>query len=134
MDVDSPGNKKQTVNSLTREINKVSAKQRTVNTSKPSDNVPSNIKTIGDFTFDVGGVTSKFTQALQEKLNEEPTSLNSGAFNSLANQDLNRQAVSRADRIQAIKETAATLQNRLKAEAKKIQAQSANKLNESEYL
>ena len=134
MDVDSPGNKKQTVNSLTREINKVSAKQRTVNTSKPSDNVPSNIKTIGDFTFDVGGITSKFTQALQEKLNEEPTSLNSGAFNSLANQDLNRQAVSRADRIQAIKETAATLQNRLKAEAKKIQAQSANKLNESEYL
>ncbi|KAL4219357.1 hypothetical protein ACF0H5_021937 [Mactra antiquata] len=88
------------------------------------------------FSFDISGVTSKFTQALQAKLNEEPPSL-AGAYGSRNNQDyLNNDndgsSRSRADRIQAIKDTAATLQNRLKEEARKIQAQSsANNQNEN---
>ena len=131
MEVDLPSNTRAattaTLSSNNRDILKPS-RQKTMETS----NQP-NIRTIGEFSFDIGGVTSKFTQALQEKLSQEPVSLasgyngvNSGDFSdpNRLNDGLTR---SRADRIQAIKDTAATLQNRLKEEARKIQAQTTGK-------
>ena len=80
---------------------------------------------------------SKFTQALHEKLNEEPPSL-AGTCNGVGNQEQYRsipndgtKQLSHADRLKAIKDTADTLQNRLKEEARNIQAQSANRKTES---
>ncbi|XP_053380669.1 centrosome-associated protein 350-like isoform X2 [Mercenaria mercenaria] len=130
MNVDAPSNTRQTFSN--KEVLKVN---KTNTNSQPRvDNESSNIRTFGDFTFDIGGVTNKFSQALQAKLNEEPPSL-AGAYGSMNNKehylsDRNRQndglPRSRADRIQAIKDTAATLQNRLKEEARKIQAQASS--------
>ena len=138
MNMDAPSNTRQTFsNSNNKEVLKVN---KTHTNSQPRvENESSNIRTYGDFTFDIGGVTNKFSQALQAKLNEEPPSL-AGAYGSMNSQehylsDRNRQndglTRSRADRIQAIKDTAATLQNRLKEEARKIQAQTSNNKNES---
>ncbi|WAR30810.1 CE350-like protein [Mya arenaria] len=122
MDIDGSGNTRSAANN--RDILKPT---RQKNVEKPNQ---MNVRTIGDFSFDVGNVTSKFTQALQEKLNQEPNSLASGYngvngdnYLSDANRLNDGLPRSRADRIQAIKDTAATLQNRLKEEARKIQAQ-----------
>lgn len=47
------------------------------------------LKTFGDFTFDVNVVTSKFSKALQEKLNEEPPSIAAnGHYAGINSQDL----------------------------------------------
>ena len=110
-----------------------------------------NVRTVDGFTFEVDGVMSKFTQALHEKLNEEPRALrgnsgyaslnsqnhvNSGFPSNLISHDdigysENR---SRQDRLNAIKETAATLQNRLQEEKRKFQGPPGAGLNnESKY-
>lgn len=139
LNVDAPNNTRQTFSNVdTLKVSKINT-----NSQPRVENESSNVRTYGDFTFDISGVTSKFSQALQAKLNEEPPSL-AGMYGSLNNQehylsDHNKQndglTRSRADRIQAIRDTAATLQNRLKEEARKIQAQSSstNKI-ESEYI
>lgn len=110
-------------------------KQSATTYDSSTNRASANLKTIGDFSFDVNNVTSKFARALQEKLNEEPPSLaGNGHLGGLSGQDfyhsdperLNGASVrSRTDRIQAIKDTATTLQNRLKEEARKIQAQAS---------
>ncbi|XP_052223990.1 centrosome-associated protein 350-like [Dreissena polymorpha] len=133
MDIDGVSNSR-TLN--TKDVLKP-LRQKNIDLPEPP---ASNARTfLGDLSIDVNSVTSKFTQALQEKLNTEPRSL-SGRFNGLNGEDnylsdLGRLhdggARSRAERIQAIKDTAATLQNRLKEEARKIQAQSVTHSDEN---
>ena len=120
--------------------------------SKPSDSAnTANVRTVGGFSFEVDGVMSKFTQALHEKLNEEPRALqgnsgyasvnshhnnvNSGFSNYNSHDDIGfSQTRSKQDRLQAIKETAATLQSRLQEEKRKFQGQPSAGLNhESKY-
>ena len=113
--------------------------------SKAGDSAnTANVRTVGGFTFEVDGVMSKFTQALHEKLNEEPRALqgnsgytsanshnvNSGFSNFMSQDDIGySQSRSKQDRLKAIKETAATLQNRLQEEKRKFQGQSSAGLN-----
>ncbi|XP_060076852.1 centrosome-associated protein 350-like [Ylistrum balloti] len=87
-----------------------------------------NIRNVGGFTFNVEGVMSKFSQALHNK--GEQLSSNSGlggsvpsangGYNAASSEGATELPRSRADRIQAIKATAATLQSRIQAEARKI--------------
>jgi len=101
------------------------ASKSTFPSSVPQSRPSGSVQTFGDFSFDVDNVTSKFTKALQEKLNEEPASIaTNGHYKYDGETDLDGVSRSRSDRIQAIKDTAATLQNRLKEEAEKIKAQS----------
>lgn len=100
----------------------------------------SNLKTYGDFTFDMDSVTSKFSKALQEKLKEEPASLAANGHykghSDLYETEADADGVgrSKADRILAIKNTAATLQNRLKEEAEKIKAQTTYRTEGNYYF
>lgn len=101
---------------------------------KDSEKVPknfavdgeSNIRNVGGFTFNVEGVMNKFSQALHNK--GEQLSSNSGVGGSLPSANHHsgpeaEQPLTRADRIQAIKATAATLKSRIQAEARKITGQ-----------
>ncbi|XP_033728999.1 centrosome-associated protein 350-like isoform X2 [Pecten maximus] len=102
---------------------------------KDSETVPNNfpvdgennIRNVGGFTFNVEGVMNKFSQALHSK--GEQLSSNSGVGGSVPSVNGGLHAApdgavelprTRADRIQAIKATAATLQSRIQAEARKI--------------
>ena len=130
--------------------NKTDTKLRLKSSDSANTNT-GNVRTVSGFTFEVEGVMSKFTQALHEKLNEEPRALrgnsgyaslnsqnnvNSGfSSNFISHDDIGySQNRSRQDRLNAIKETAATLQNRLQEEKRKFQGdQSAGLNNESKY-
>ena len=133
--------------------NKVDPKSRLKSSDSANTGTGGNFRTVEGFTFEVDGVMSKFTQALHEKLNEEPRALrgnsgyaslnsqnhvNSGFPSNLISADNDigySQNRSRQDRLNAIKETAATLQNRLQEEKRKFQGPSSAGLNnESKYL
>lgn len=85
-----------------------------------------NVKTLGGLTFNVDGVLSKFSEALHSRGND----INSGYGGSgsstgsqerphvYGSEDPNTR--SKADRIQAIMNTAATLQQKIQAETSKI--------------
>ncbi|KAK3594699.1 hypothetical protein CHS0354_001651 [Potamilus streckersoni] len=94
-----------------------------VQSGKSGETTASNLKSIHGIPFDMDGVMSKFTRVLHEKLNEEPPGIarNSRVVEDYKEEDNLGLPRSKADRIRALKETAATLQNRLQAETKKIQ-------------
>ncbi|XP_021341745.1 centrosome-associated protein 350-like isoform X1 [Mizuhopecten yessoensis] len=96
---------------------------------KDSETVPNkfsvdgenNIRNVGGFTFNVEGVMSKFSQALHNKGEQLPSNSGlGGSVPSTNNEGAAELQRTRADRIQAIKATAATLQSRIQAEARKI--------------
>ncbi|KAJ8300301.1 hypothetical protein KUTeg_021820 [Tegillarca granosa] len=98
----------------------------------PLDN-DSNIKNIGGFKFNVDNVLNNFSQAMNNKRgNSDPRAssvansgfaASGGSYDSaslrLQNDD-DGHSRTRAERIQAIKSTAATLQSRIQAEARKL--------------